>query len=298
MYLRDHLEKLRYFYEVAKAGSFKSASNYIHLTQPSLTKSIKVLEDAIGKELFNRQPRGVSLTTEGEILYRYCQQLFQGITEVEQQLLSPQDPYAGSIRVGTYESIATYFWPHFLKEFLPKHPNLSFDLTTGRSLDMQKMLENEELDLVYIIEPRESSHIESIKIGEDKFNTYTSTKTKKIFSSTDDAPLILMPSALTSHGGLENFKETYKIDTKSVFKTSSLESVKELTLAGLGIGLLPTNVASSLVKAKKLKRVSLENFPKEGIGSHQIGLAYLKSKKDSKLLKELIRSIKSFKFKF
>ena len=52
MVLRDHLEKLHYFYEVAKAGSFKEAAQKIAITQPSLTKSIQILEGSIDKKLF------------------------------------------------------------------------------------------------------------------------------------------------------------------------------------------------------------------------------------------------------
>ena len=294
MRLDEHLEKLKYFYEIAKAGSFKKASENIYLTQPSLTKSIKILEENIGKNLFNRLPRGVSLTTEGEILFKYCHHLFAGIGEIEQKLLSPTDPYAGSLRVGTYESIATYFWPSFLKEFLPKYPNLNFELSTGRSSDMQSMLENEELDFIYVVEPRETNNIEVQKIEDDEFNLYASTKKTTIFKTYENASIILMPSALTSHGGLENFINQFSLERKQFFKTSSLESVKELTLAGLGVGLLPRKVASSLIKSKKLKKISLGSFPKKGIGAHSIGIAYHKQIRDSILLKTLIKDLKQF----
>ena len=123
MYLEDHLEKLRYFYEVAKNGSIKRASANIHLTQPTLTKAIQVLEDSLDKKLFDRLPRGVSLTTEGEILYKFCHTLFASIEEIEKKIKSPKDPFAGSLRVGTYDSIVSYFWPDFLKNFLKEMKN-------------------------------------------------------------------------------------------------------------------------------------------------------------------------------
>ena len=76
MNLKDHLEKLEYFYEVAKQGSFKKASQNVYISQPSLTKSIKVLEEAIGEDLFVRFPRGVKLTKRGDILFEFCHDLF------------------------------------------------------------------------------------------------------------------------------------------------------------------------------------------------------------------------------
>ena len=109
MNLADHLEKLKYFYEVGRLGSLKRASESVFISQPSLTKSIKILEDVIGSPLFIRLPRGMKLTKEGEILHSHCQKLFASITNIEQELTYPDDPLAGSLRIGTYDSIAIYF---------------------------------------------------------------------------------------------------------------------------------------------------------------------------------------------
>lgn len=76
MHLRDHLEKLHYFFEVAKAGSIKAASETLHITQPSITKSIKILEEVVGRPLFIRQPRGMSLTEEGELFTEILSRAF------------------------------------------------------------------------------------------------------------------------------------------------------------------------------------------------------------------------------
>lgn len=292
MYLEDHLEKLRYFYEVAKNGSIKRASSNIHLTQPTLTKAIQVLEESLDKKLFNRLPRGVSLTTEGEILYKYCHTLFASIEEIEKKIKSPKDPFAGSLRVGTYDSIVSYFWPDFLKNFLKSHKNISFELSTGRSSDIQKMLENEELDFIYIVEPKGNKNIECEVLSYNSFYFYESAKKIRTYDSPEEATIILMPSALLSSGGLDSFISEFNFQDRQLFKTSSLESVKELTISGLGIGLLPENVARPLISKGKLKKVKVSNMPKEGISRHAIGIAYQKSKKSSKLLRSLIKELK------
>ena len=194
MRLKENLEKLPYFYEVAKSGSMKKAAEAIYLTQPSLTKSIKALEEALGVELFIRQPRGVVLTSEGKILFDYCHELFHSISDVEEKLSNPMDINAGHLRVGTYESIAAYFWPKFLHHFSEVYPRLNIELTTGRSNYIQTKLEQNEIDLSLIVSPKKSSNLIIEKIFEDSFFLYRGPHAKfKI----DTAPLILMPEAFS-----------------------------------------------------------------------------------------------------
>lgn len=294
MYLRDHLEKLNHFYEVARQGSIKEAARVLNLTQPSVTKSIKILEEAVGKALFVRKPRGVILTHEGELLNQYCHTLFSQLEDIEHKLLAPNDPMAGSIKVGTYDSIAIYFWPNFLKRFLKKYKNLDLELTTNRSHQIQKMVEEGELDLGLIIEPRPSNSLEVINLMEDSFFLYASSKMNNKDIESTDTPLIYMSDAVAGHqkGRLEHLLGE-EITTRKHFMTSSLESTKELVLNGLGVGLLPELVAKQLLEKNKIKKVKVKSFPKSGVGKHSIGLVFPAHQKSSKTLFGLIDEIQS-----
>ncbi len=299
MVLRDHLEKLHYFYQVAKAGSFKEASQKINITQPSLTKSIQILEGSIEKKLFLRQPRGVQLTTEGEILFDYCHQLFADLNEMEIKLQAPEDPMAGSLRVGTYDSIAIYFWPQFLRKFLPKYLNLSLELTTGRSSDIQSAVEKGELDLGLIIEPRPTQNTEVVYLSEDHFQLYETRSEKPIYESVEEAPLIFMPDALAGQDNMRLLKSHPDLENhnpRMLYKTSSLESAKELLLKGIGIALLPEFVAKADLEKGFIAKVNLKGFPEKGIGSHRLGLVYPTHKKNSPTLLGLIEELKKDPF--
>lgn len=296
MILKNHLEKLQYFYQVAQSGSFKEAAQKINITQPSLTKSIQILEGSVDKKLFTRLPRGVQLTTEGQILFEYCHQLFSQLEDVENKLKAPDDPMAGFLRVGTYDSIAIYFWPLFLRDFLPKYPALNIDLTTDRSTKIQKMVEQGQLDLGLIIEPKETSLSKVLVLVEDRFCLYSSTNAEVVFDSIDEAPLIYMPDALAgdqnltltkSHPSLEN------LGHRRLYKTSSLESTKELLLKGIGMALIPERVAKPEVEAGRIRPVEIEGFPASGVGQHKIGIVYSKHREESQTLQRLIEEIKA-----
>lgn len=293
MYLHEHLEKLRYFYEVARLGSMKKASDAVFVTQPSLSKSIKILEEVVGNDLFVRLPRGVRLTDQGEILYKYCHDLFSSLRDLELRLEKSDDPMAGSLRIGTYDSIGIYFWPKFLREFLPKYPNLSLEISTGRSRKIQEDLENGELDLILIINPLKSTHLVVEPLKKDAFFFYKSTRKKSVFDDLDSAPLILMPDSFSPHENLKAKLSTFGLEDRKLYKTSSLESVKELTSQGLGIGLLPSLVSEELVQKNVIETVEVGKMPKGGLFPHTIGLSYERNKKDNPLIIRLVEEIKS-----
>jgi DNA-binding transcriptional LysR family regulator len=294
MNLADHLEKLKYFYEVGRLGSLKRASESVFISQPSLTKSIKILEDVIGSPLFIRLPRGMKLTKEGEILHSHCQKLFASIINIEQELTYPDDPLAGSLRIGTYDSIAIYFWPKFLQKFLIQHEKLDIDLSTGRSSEMQDKLDSGVLDLVLIVDPKATQNIEVEILKKDSFKLYQTTKSKKVFKTIEDAPIITMPTASAGIQSIKDLLQKSGLGDRKIYSTSSLESAKELTLNGVGIGLLPQMVAQSSVESKRINEVKLKSFPKSGVGQHTIGIAYHTYRKESELIKELTKAIRKY----
>ena len=293
MYLEDHLEKLRYFFTVAKLGSMKKASEEIHITQPSLTKAIKILEEAVGHQLLERHPRGVIPTERGEMLLQYCHELFASLSNLEQKLEWPDDPMAGAIRVGTFDSIGVYFWPKFLKKFLPKYPKLNLVMQTGRSHQMQQKLEAGEIDLALIVEPKATSNIIIENFKSDTFKFYAALKGRNVYKNNDDVPLILMPEAIAGDSPLQEVLADFGLQDRRLYTSSSLESVKELTLNGIGVGLLPEMVAKDEVKKKNIAEFKQKPFPGKGIGKHSIGIAYAKARSNSPLVKELISEIKN-----
>jgi len=298
MALIHHLEKLPYFYETALAGSLSLACQKLYITQPSLSKSINVLEEALGKKLFLRLPRGVQLTQEGEILFQHCHHLFRDLENILINLENPHDPMAGTIKVGTYESIAIFFWPQFLRQFLPKYPHIEFELTTGRSREMQKAVEQGELDMALVIEPQSNRHLEIEILASDTFAPFCVPHKKQLIKDIASAPLIYMPDAIgdAANHTIKRILSQGTQAKRQVYKTSGLETVKQLTLNGLGIGLLPTMVASHDVKKGKLIEITDKKILDINLGQHKMGLIYHSQRKNSPIMQELIKKIRRYKF--
>lgn len=291
MYLKDHIEKIQYFYAVAQEGNISKASKKLGLSQPSVTKAVKILEDVIGSELFIRQPRGMKLTQKGEMLYQFGHQFFAQLTHIEQELAKNEDDMDITLKVGTYDSIAQYFWPGFLNSLLKKFPKLKIELISDRSHLVEEMVKSSQIDLGLIVNPNRKEGLEYETYATDQFELYEGTKIKPLYQNYVEAPLIYMPGSLTQNLDIERdqlVKAIKGFNDKQVYKTSSLETAKALALKGLGIALLPSNVAHSEVQSGKLKNIFYGKFPKQGISKHKIEFVYSRYRADSKAIQNII----------
>lgn len=290
--LEDHLEKLIYFKTIAKRGSFSKAAKELYITQPTLTKSMNTLEDALEQKLFIRTPKGIELTEIGTKLFHYSEDLFLGIDKFNQQI-KKVDPFATQIKIGTYESISIYFWPHFIKYMSSKYPQLELEIISDRSKVIIEKLENNEIDLSLSIEPKKSKYIHSETIYKDNFAFYMATNKSILnFNENSKAPIIYMPNAISNFD-----KETIDYLNNSQhksYKTNSLESIKAFTENGIGIGLLPTQVANELVQKKKLKKIKHKELKNIERPTHGIKLSTSIYKKNDIAIKMIYNEISNF----
>jgi DNA-binding transcriptional LysR family regulator len=157
---------------------------------------------------------------------------------------------------------------------------------------MQELLDKGELDLILIINPKRTSQTIIEPLKKDVFKFYKSTKKKTVFTSIENAPLILMPDSFEPGANIKEKLGAFNVEERKIYKTSSLESVKELTVNGLGLGFLPESVCSEHVGKGALEVVDLGKGSKTGLFSHTIGLGFQKSRKDNPLVSRVIAEIK------
>ena len=112
----ENLEMYRVFYITARAGSFTKAAEELFITQPAISHAIKQLETKLGGSLFLRTPKGVKLTSEGEVLYRYISQAYNLIEAGEKKLAEIHLLEEGEIRIGAGEYAMPIFFAPLFRE--------------------------------------------------------------------------------------------------------------------------------------------------------------------------------------
>lgn len=266
--LEDHLEKLRAFHVTATEGSFLKASHKLGVTQPAITKAVRLLEDQMKATLFVRHARGVTLTPKGTLLNQFCETLFLRVRDLEQQM-SSSEQISGIARIGTYETLGELFWPRALTQIGKKLPAIIVELTTENPESHWIKLETGAIDIIVDAEPRVSQHFYSRVLYSDSFDIFCK-KDSPLLHTREHVPISYVKRAtdrrdVTIEQHLN--RSRHKFDLR--YSVESFTMVRALVAEGVCVGVLPVRMAKKLVKdgslVPYLPKEKLENF-----GEHRI----------------------------
>ena len=158
-----NLNLYKYFYQVAKYESYTKASQELMISQPSLSYSIKVLEEQLGIKLFKKEKNHVYLTDAGKEIYSKLIEAFEIIDSID----SNNSDISGKVILGLRPAFAEETLPVYLHELHLIYPNLQVDYITGESDQLKKMLINHEIDIL-IDENTFDDEISSVLAFEDQ----------------------------------------------------------------------------------------------------------------------------------
>ena len=133
---------------ITETGSFRKAADTLGRTQPTLTKSIKALEEAINLVIFERTPRGVRLTEGGERIYKRACTVMSDVRALEDEVSQMAGVDGGHIRVGVSPVGGTVIMPRALRQFRRRWPRVEVDLVSVMYPESVNMLREAALDMV------------------------------------------------------------------------------------------------------------------------------------------------------
>lgn len=125
------LSKLRIFYEIAGEGNLTRAADKLNISQPALSKSLRMFEDQIKTKLFERIPGGMHLTPQGERLYEYAKKVLDEHNAFERQFFDNRDLIAGELKIITHPFVGAEWLIPNLKQFINSHPELDIKIRLG-----------------------------------------------------------------------------------------------------------------------------------------------------------------------
>lgn len=148
-----NLNSLKIFLVVATSNSFLEASNKLYISQPAISKSINKLEEDLGISLFYRANKGVTLTSDGEILLKYVKDSRKLLLACERMLSSNNSLDSGSIVIGAQSHIVRNYLLEKINNFRKIFPNVMFRIVDLSTLELIEGLEKHELDFVVDASP-------------------------------------------------------------------------------------------------------------------------------------------------
>ncbi len=299
----DH--KLKVFCTVAETKSFSKASEIIHLTQPAVSLQIQALEEIYETKLFDRSSNTVTLTHQGEILYKYAKDILALYAAADKDIGELTGLVKGSISVGASSTIGNHLLPSVLADFRGTHPKIKIHLFVGNTKRIIELLNTGNIDIGFVEGDVTRQKLVVEKLIQDELvvivpasHPWAKKKEVSIYDLTKE-PFILREEGSGTRQIIEKYLNKHGISTQDMkvsMMLGSTEAIKEAVESGIGISMLSRWAARKESKYGSLKLISIKEerlyrdfsllFHKNSIASHAVDefLTYLKSYPFEKLI--------------
>ncbi|EIT86871.1 LysR family transcriptional regulator [Fictibacillus macauensis ZFHKF-1] len=151
------LRVLRYFLTVAREGTITKAADFLHITQPTLSRQLKDLELELGKKLLIRSSHSVTLTEEGVILRKRAEEILKMVDKLENEFTAMEEMMSGDVYIGGGETEAMKLIAKVAKDVQSRYPNIRYHLYSGNEEDITERLDKGLLDFGILIQPADLS---------------------------------------------------------------------------------------------------------------------------------------------
>lgn len=158
------LRVLRYFVAVAREESITGAAESLHVTQPTLSRQLMELEEELGKKLFIRGSRKLTLTDEGVLLKKRAEEIIELVEKTETEITTSDEIINGDIYIGGGETDAMRIIAQTAKRLQMEYPNIRYHIFSGNADDVTERLDKGLLDFGILIEPADIRKYEYIKL--------------------------------------------------------------------------------------------------------------------------------------
>ena len=240
MKLRD----LQYLVALAETRHFGRAAEFCHVSQPTLSAQLKKLEEGLGVALIERRPRRVSLTGAGEAVLEHARRMLRDAEDIRTLARSRQDPLAGELRVGLIPTLGPYLLPRVTTRIAKALPKLQFILHEYQTAPLVERTLAGELDLAILALPSDTKGLVTRSLFAEAFlvampETHRLAAKKRVKESdlSGEKLLLLEEGHCLRDQALEVCARAGT--EERAFRATSLETLRQMVAAGLGITLLP-----------------------------------------------------------
>lgn len=268
-------EAYKIFYTVAIHGSISKAADALYISQPAITKCIQKLESELGITLFNRSPKGVTLTENGKVFFDFIKNGVESFMNGEHKLTSLKNLDSGVIKIGASATVTKYFLLPFIEKFHELYPNIDISITNHLTHTLISLLKNGSLDLLIVNLPTENDT--TLKITpcctlHDCFAGNINYKNKidkkiSIKELVENYPIITQKEPSNTRSFLNSIMTKNNIKFHPKIEIVSYGLVKDFAKIGMGISYITKEFSTDELKNKLLFEIpTKEKIPERGLG--------------------------------
>ena len=259
---------LTYFIEVAKQLSFTKAARELHVSQPSISKMVRNLEDELKVTLLDRSARRVKLTDAGQALYERGLKIVDSLKNVTADLDDLTSGRKGNICIGIPPMVETSFFAIAIGEYKKKYPNIVIDLAEVGSKAVEEMVEDGSLDIGVVVLPvKNKVNFSMFAFVKDPIWLIVHPEHRlagrAVVSITDleEEPIVMFRKDFALHDHIVEKCREYGFVPKVLCESSQWDFMAEIVAAKLGVALLPKVVCDKIGDGVKALPIAEEISP-------------------------------------
>lgn len=277
--MQNNLNLYYIFYEVAKAKNISGAAKELYISQPAISKAISKLEDNLNTTLFSRNSRGVSLTTEGEMLFEQIKYAFQAIKNGEEKIRIAGELGVGHLSIGVSTTLCKHLLLPYLKQFTSNYPHIKVSISCQSSLETIHSLENGNIDIGVIGYPSSKTglcylplmQIHDTFVSSDRYlNNFSKMHEVSKKSLIENATFMMLDKENITRKYVDNALNSSGIELRNLIEVTNLDLLIDFAKTDLGLCAVIKEFVSDELKDGTLKEVKLINKTT----GRDVGLAY------------------------
>ncbi len=244
---------LTYFIEVAKQGSFTRAAQTLHVSQPSISKMVRNLENELRVVLIDRSGRKIKLTDAGQALYEHGINIVASLNNAAADLDALAGCRKGQIRIGIPPMVETSFFAIAIGEFKRKYPEILIDLIEVGSKAVETMVEDGQLEIGVVVLPvKNKANFSLFAFVKDPIQLIVHPEhrlaARDIAHITDlaDESVVMYRKDFALHDHIIEKCREYGFMPRVLCESSQWDFMVEIVAAKLGVALLPKMVCDKL----------------------------------------------------
>jgi DNA-binding transcriptional LysR family regulator len=272
--VRIRLGQLEALVWIARLGSFRAAARRLNLSQPAISGRIRTLESQLGIDVVDRSQLRPSITRHGMDLVRYAEQMMQ-LGETIETRLRGKHSLVGTLRLGAADSFALTHLSGLLARIAAKHPALHVELDIDFSVNLDRKLHAEQLDVAFLNLPTPDPAITIVPLMDIELAWFASPKLKLPRSRVTPAHLarlsiVTNPRPSHLYRTVMDWFRAAGLTPQRLNTCNSLSIMTRLTLDGFGVAVLPPMLVSEEIRSGALRR--LPSNP--ALPPHHLTVAY------------------------
>jgi DNA-binding transcriptional LysR family regulator len=246
------IRQLNYFLHVAEQLSFSKAAQNLHISQPSLSKVIQIIEEELDVVLFDRSTRRLHLTDDGKILVSFANTIMSSLEDLHAALAEGKHFKKGTIKLGLPPVIGVSFFPSIIAKFSILYPQMHIQLIEEGGKIVEQSLLDGKIDLGVVVLPVNENSFETLPFVERRLSLIVNTKhplaEKENISLAElkNERFILFKEGFSLYDRVREACIREGFEPQVAYESSQWDFIGEMVAADLGIALLPDMVCSKI----------------------------------------------------